>query len=144
MPSLSITPGRKLSSTTSACLAMRLTSGGPAEFFRSTTSERLLRLKLIDTTDSPCCQGGPSLRPRSPEGASILNTSAPRSPSCIPHNGPAPTCAKSRTRMPARAALRPTARAPSVELETDFLQRLAPARDVAFHEGAHLLRRQVG
>ena len=47
---------------------------------------------------------GSTSRVRSPSGDSILMTSAPRSASTRPHNGPAITCDRSRTRTPASGA----------------------------------------
>src|SRR3954452_9418557 len=93
MPSRSVTPGRKPSSSTSARSTSASTSSTPAGSLRSTATERRPRL-------SRSCSAAPvGGRAR---GRSIRSTSAPRSASSIAANGPGPIPASSTTRSPAR------------------------------------------
>src|SRR5215813_2946742 len=65
---------------------------------------RLLRLKRRYAAPSPSRYGG-QVRDSSPlPVSSTLMTSAPRSPSNAPHQGPAITRERSTTRMPSRAS----------------------------------------
>src|SRR5215468_11289794 len=64
---------------------------------------RLLRFHSMNGAPSPAMKGG-APRIESPCGASILMTSAPRSPSCMPQNGPDRWVVRSRTTNPSSAA----------------------------------------
>src|SRR5882757_7589727 len=102
MPSLSITPGRKFSSTTSAPSTRSQNTARSASFLRSSRTPRLLRFHSMKGAASPSTKGG-APRIESPCGLSILMTSAPRSPSCMPQNGPDRCVVRSRTTSPSSA-----------------------------------------
>src|SRR5213083_1918584 len=93
-PSRSITPARKLSTSTSARRARSRNTSRPSARFRSSTSERLPRFQ--PTKPKAAKRNG------SPSADSIFSTSAPRSASSMGQNGPAMKLARSRTRMPSR------------------------------------------
>src|SRR5262245_24824367 len=102
MPSLSMTPGRKFSSTTSAPSTRSQNIARSASSLRSSRMPRLLRFHNMKGADSPSMKGG-APRIESPCGLSILMTSAPRSPSCMPQNGPDRWVVRSRTTKPSSA-----------------------------------------
>src|SRR6476661_8337133 len=83
--------------------ARRTNASRPAAVFRLSTTLRLPRLTALKLGLSPATAPG-IWRVESPDGGSILITSAPRSASSIAQNGPAITCVTSRTRIPASAA----------------------------------------
>src|SRR5687767_4708732 len=103
MPSRSATPGRKLSTITSASRNRFVSRSRPSDCLRSRTTLRLFRLSARNgALSSPfiCNRRPPIARERSPSGGSTLMTSAPRSASNIVQNGPAMTCDRSTTRTP--------------------------------------------
>ena len=76
----------------------------PSALRRSSAIERLLRLCTCHHTEVPSFTRR-QLRSGSPApGASILMTSAPKSPSVLPAKGPAISCPISMTLSPARAS----------------------------------------
>src|SRR5688572_20094556 len=95
-PSLSSAPGRKFSVSTSALFSSFRTSSRPSAFCRSTAMLFLLRLK---TGKNPA-PAASSRRVLSPASGSTLTTSAPRSASTSPQDGPITMCANSTTRTP--------------------------------------------
>src|SRR5688572_4878410 len=95
-PSLSSAPGRKFSVSTSACRSSLTTSARPASFCRSTARLFLLRLN----TGKKPAPAASSRRVLSPARGSTLMTSAPRSASASPQEGPITMCANSTTRTP--------------------------------------------
>src|SRR5918992_3133055 len=95
-PSLSRAPGRKFSVSTSAFLRSRSTSSRPSGFCRSTARLFLLRLN----TGKKPAPAASSRRVLSPASGSTLITSAPRSASTSPQEGPITMCANSTTRTP--------------------------------------------
>src|SRR5581483_7042561 len=95
-PSLSSAPGRKFSVSTSLRSSSRSTSSRPSGCFRSTAKLFLLRLKT-GKKPAPACS---RRRVLSPSSGSTLITSAPRSASASPHEGPITMCANSTTRTP--------------------------------------------
>ena len=95
-------PVRKFSMTTSASFTSRLTTSTASGVFRSSAMPRLFRLKSRYAAASPSLWGG-QVRDSSPGPvSSTLMTSAPRSASSAPHQGPAMTRERSMTRMPSR------------------------------------------
>src|SRR5512143_4199991 len=95
-------PVRKFSITTSASFTSRLTTSTASGVFRSRAMPRLFRLKSRYAAASPSLWGG-QVRDSSPGPvSSTLMTSAPRSASSAPHQGPAMTRERSITRMPSR------------------------------------------
>src|SRR5262249_29718178 len=100
--SLSMTPGRKFSSTTSAPSTRSQKTARSVSALRSSVSPRLLRFHSMKGADSPSMKGG-APRIESPCGLSILMTSAPRSPSCMPQTGPDRCVVRSRTSNPSSA-----------------------------------------
>src|SRR3954453_6400567 len=102
-----ITPGPRLSATTSASLIRRRAISLPSALFRSMT---VLRLLLLSSRKKKLSSSGLSLfhsrRARSPPfGFSILITSAPSQASICVQDGPAWSCVKSMTRIPSSAWL---------------------------------------
>src|SRR5687767_555895 len=95
-PSLSSAPGRKFSVSTSAFLSSLRTRSRPSGFCRSIARLFLLRL---NTGKNPA-PAASSRRVLSPAGGSTLITSAPRSASTSPQDGPITMCANSTTRTP--------------------------------------------
>src|ERR1700694_1667002 len=95
-PSLSSAPGRKFSVRTSAPRTSFNTSSRPSGRDRSTARLFLLRLK----TGKKPAPAASSRRVLSPCRGSTFMTSAPRSASTRPHDGPITMCANSTTRTP--------------------------------------------
>src|SRR5918996_1404101 len=95
-PSLLSAPGRKFSVKTSAFLSSRRTSSLPSGFCRSTARLFLLRLN----TGKKPAPAASRRRVLSPASGSTLITSAPRSASTSPQEGPITMCANSTTRTP--------------------------------------------
>src|SRR5438094_9688914 len=95
-PSLSSAPGRKFSVSTSLRSASRSTRSRPSGCLRSTAKLFLLRLNT-GKNPAPACS---RRRVLSPSSGSTLITSAPRSASARPHEGPITICANSTTRTP--------------------------------------------
>src|SRR5690349_9294710 len=95
-PSLSSAPGRKFSVSTSLRSRRRRTRSRPSACLRSTAKLFLLRLKT-GKKPAPACS---RRRVLSPSSGSTLITSAPRSASIRPHEGPITMCANSTTRTP--------------------------------------------
>src|SRR5688572_11772601 len=93
-PSLSSAPGRKFSVSTSAFFSSLRTSSRPSGFCRSTARLFLLRL---NTGKNPA-PAASRRRVLSPASGSTLITSAPRSASTSPQEGPITMCANSTTR----------------------------------------------
>src|SRR5688572_13088866 len=93
-PSLSSAPGRKFSVSTSAFTRSFRTSSRPSGFCRSTARLFLLRL---NTGKNPA-PAASRRRVLSPASGSTLITSAPRSASTSPQEGPITMCANSTTR----------------------------------------------
>ena len=84
MPSLSITPGRKFSITTSALAASCFTTSIALGFLRSSVIERLLELTATHGAASPRFSQSLAREPKrmsSPSRLSTLMTSAPSSAS---------------------------------------------------------------
>ena len=102
-PIWSITPGRKLSTSTSAFDASLRTSSRSWGSFALRVTLSLLRLMLWKFTPSPSyTQPSKTSRrePSPPSGRSILITRAPRSASRSVADGPARYWQNSRTRIP--------------------------------------------
>src|SRR5687767_1991479 len=95
-PSLSSAPGRKFSVSTSAFFSSLRTRSRPSGFCRSTARLFLLRLN----TGKKPAPAASSRRVLSPASGSTLITSAPRSASASPQEGPITMCANSTTRTP--------------------------------------------
>src|SRR3954471_1932804 len=105
IPSLSSTPGRKFSSTTSAPSTRSQKISRSSAFLRSSVMPRLLRFHSMNGAPSPSTKGG-APRIESPWGLSILITSAPMSASCMPQKGPDRCVVRSRTTSPSSAIMR--------------------------------------
>src|SRR3954469_16695697 len=103
-PSLSSTPGRKFSSTTSAPSTRSQKISRSSAFLRSSVIPRLLRFHSMKGAPSPSTKGG-APRIESPCGLSILITSAPMSASCMPQNGPDRCVVRSSTTSPSSAIM---------------------------------------
>src|SRR5919109_4268925 len=95
-PSLSSAPGRKFSVSTTLRSRRRSTRLRPSGCLRSTAKLFLLRLNT-GKKPAPACS---RRRVLSPSSGSTLITSAPRSASMRPHEGPITMCANSTTRTP--------------------------------------------
>src|SRR5207302_6503756 len=95
-PSLSRAPGRKFSVRTSAVFSSFRTMRFPSGRARSTARLFLLRLN----TGKKPAPAASSRRVLSPASGSTLITSAPRSASTRPQDGPITMCANSTTRTP--------------------------------------------
>lgn len=93
MPSRCATPGRKFSTTTSACRASFCAFSRPSSVFRSRTTLFLPRFHWIDPGAS---------RNFSPPGGSTLMTSAPKSDITMVATPPARPLLKSRTVIPSK------------------------------------------
>src|SRR6516162_2362395 len=128
-PRRSATPGRKPSSNTSARSASRSAASLPSALLRSMATERRLR------SNGSCGAGSAVLA----AWRSIRTTSAPRSASIMPQNGPGPRPPSSSTLMPLSG---PTAVTPgSFQLalikaegaSDDFFHDLVAARKDAGH-----------
>src|SRR3954469_247465 len=100
-PHFSIVPGRKFSSTTSADSHRRIAIAWPSAARRLSVTERLLRARIDHHSEWSLWRRRPQSRIASPEpGASILTTSAPKSPSSVPTYGPASSWPNSIARSP--------------------------------------------
>src|SRR5688572_6431876 len=132
MPSLSMTPGRKFSITTSAVpMSLRAVSLSDS-FSKSRTMPRLLRFHVALA----------GVFQRGPPGGSIRMTSAPWSPSSIAAMGPAMYCPKSITRTPSSTGL--TAMPYSVRSFHSYgrgLDYFAQARHLGVDRCSEFLRR---
>src|SRR6267142_5669245 len=95
-PSLSSAPGRKFSVSTSLRSTSLSTRSRPSGCLRSIARLFLLRLNT-GKKPAPACS---RRRVLSPSSGSTLITSAPRSASMRPHEGPITMCANSTTRTP--------------------------------------------
>src|SRR5207248_5295121 len=89
-------PGRKFSGRTSLPATSRSTGSRPSGCLRSTAKLFLLRLNT-GKNPAPACS---RRRVLSPSSGSTLITSAPRSASAWPQEGPMTMCANSTTRTP--------------------------------------------
>src|SRR3984893_8623069 len=99
-PRRSATPGRKFCTKTSAPAASRSTASRPPAVFRSSTTERLLRLLFRNDAVNPARRLPPARVASPPSGASILITSAPWSARIIVASGPATFEVRSTMRYP--------------------------------------------
>src|SRR5215469_10665836 len=99
-PRRSATPGRKFCTKTSAPAARRSNACLPAVVFRSSTTDRLLRLLFRNDAVNPARRLLPARVASPPSGASTLITSAPWSPRIIVASGPATFDVRSTTRYP--------------------------------------------
>src|SRR3954469_15527098 len=133
-PSLSSAPGRKFSVSTSAVLSSLRTSALPSGCARSIARLFLLRLK---TGKNPA-PAASRRRVLSPASGSTLITSAPRSASISPQDGPITMCANSTTRTPSSSGTESFGQAGQREVPVDLLLRQHlhhhPARDHEFLE----------
>ena len=104
-PQRSSVPGRKFSSSTSDRAASRRTRSWPRGSRRLTVTDFLFRATTGHHSDIPCGFSRPHCRIGSPcPGSSTLMTSAPKSPSNWPQNGPASSWPSSVTRRSSRGA----------------------------------------
>src|SRR5262245_4255102 len=100
-PILVMTPGRKLSTTTSARPTRSNTSARPSGLLSRAPTERLPQFSDAKYSDCPSTKCGPSdLASSGRSGSSILITSAPRSARIMVAYGPARKWQKSSTRTP--------------------------------------------
>src|SRR5688572_3545958 len=100
-PSLSSAPGRKFSVSTSAFFSSLRTRSRPSGFCRSTARLFLLRLN----TGKKPAPAASSRRVLSPASGSTLITSAPRSASASPQEGPITIWANSTTLTPSSGSI---------------------------------------
>jgi hypothetical protein len=101
MPHFSSVPGRKFSTTTSALSIRARATSRPSGARRSRVTELLLRPITGHQGEWPLGLVRPHWRIGSPAlGSSSLMTSAPKSPSTWPQNGPAISEPISMTRRP--------------------------------------------
>src|SRR5271166_3204420 len=98
----SATPGRKFWTNTSAPAISRIKACSPPAVFRSSTTERLLRLLFRKDAVKPARRLPPARVASPPSGASTLITSAPWSPRIIVPSGPATFEVRSTMRYPCR------------------------------------------
>ena len=103
MPSLSTTPGRNCSSTTSARSASFKNMSRPSGCLRSMAIDFLLRLTWRKAALWLAIRGGLQRVGSPVRGSSTLITSAPRSPSIIEAKGPGSMRERSSTRIPSNA-----------------------------------------
>src|SRR6185437_5511636 len=104
-PQPSSVPGLKFSITTSASAASARTASWPSRSRRSAHTDRLLRDCTSHHTEVPS-RSSLHLRSGSPTpGGSTLITSAPKSASVLPANGPAMSCPSSSTLIPWSACI---------------------------------------
>ena len=94
-------PGRLFSTSTSACCTKARAKSRCSACFKSSTTDCLPRLSAAKFSLKPPLKGG-HWRMASPSGDSILVTSAPKSDSSMPQNGPAATWQNSMTLTPCR------------------------------------------
>src|SRR3954471_7822049 len=100
-PHFSIVPGRKFSTTTSAVAHSSSARRWQSSVRRLSATERLPRAITDHQSEWPLCLCWPHSRSASPfGGASTLMTSAPKSASSVPTNGPAMSWPNSTTRRP--------------------------------------------
>src|ERR1043165_8151769 len=92
----------RLAITTSETATSFLTTSRPAGFTGLRVMPSLLRPIWRNMAPSPPSATGVTQRSSLPSSFSMRITSAPRSPSMVPQNGPAMYRPKSRTRMPSR------------------------------------------
>src|SRR5918996_4670957 len=137
-PSLSRAPGRKFSVSTSAFLSSLRTSSRPSAFCRSTAKLFLLRL---NTGKNPA-PAASSRRVLSPSRGSTLITSAPRSASTSPQDGPITMCANSTTRTPSSGSTKSFGKAGERRVPVDGFFR--DAFDENFPCPKQLLQRNAG
>src|SRR3954468_14571747 len=97
----------------------RSTMSRPSTCLRSTARLFLLRLK----TGKKPTPAASSRRVLSPSSGSTLITSAPRSASMSPHDGPITMCANSTTRTPSRSGTESFGNAREREVAVDLLLR---------------------
>src|SRR5260370_20071629 len=139
-PSLSSAPGRKFSVSTSLRSISFSTSSRPSGCLRSTARLFLLRLKT-GKKPAPACS---RRRVLSPSSGSTLITSAPRSASISPQEGPITMCANSTTRTPSSSGTESFGQSGERRVAVDRLvgngghQDLARSEQlVQVHAGAH-------
>src|SRR3954470_7674585 len=126
-PHFSIVPGRKFSSTTSAVAARSAAIRWPRASRRFSVTERLLRARIDHQRLWSLWRRRPQSRMASPSpGASILITSAPKSPSRVPVYGPASSWPNSIARRPCSGGS---------AMPGDLLQERDRAEDVHAHHG---------
>ena len=115
-PQRAISPGRKLSTSTSARRASARASSRSPGSARSSATRALVAVQaeVVGRVLAPPRRAPASACRRRRPGRSTLTTSAPRSPSSMVAYGPASTREKSATRRPSR----PMATAPVVRLRT--------------------------
>src|SRR3954463_16501653 len=118
-PSLSSAPGRKFSVSTSLFSTSRNTRSRPSGCLRSTAKLFLLRLKT-GKKPAPACS---RRRVLSPSSGSTLITSAPRSASISPQDGPITMCANSTTRTPSSSGTESFGHARERKMAIDRLLR---------------------
>src|SRR5258708_14478119 len=92
----------RLAITTSDWATSFLTMSAPAGFMGLSVRPSLLRPIWRNIAPSPPSTTGVTQRSSLPSSFSMRMTSAPRSPSIVPQNGPAMYRPKSRTRIPSR------------------------------------------
>src|SRR5450830_1017895 len=142
---VSTSPYLKFWITTSHCRARSRTICWPSGVFRSTVTERLLRFTLLKYAVSVSPMRRPQSRVSSPRlGCSTLITSAPKSPSTMPHQGPASTRERSSTRMPASGSPEGEAVMGLVSVKSLWSAGLAQFHEVGFalvEEGTDALQR---
>src|SRR6185503_123083 len=99
-----------------------------SSFFKSRTTERLLRLTLRKIAPMPGWRNGHACRITSPSGGSTLTTSAPKSARICVAYGPITTVVRSRTRTPVSGP------AMLFRLDVGELHQLAPVLDLGLNE----------
>src|SRR5919206_511616 len=131
-PHFSIVPGRKFSRTTSALSQRRIAIRWPSASRRLSVTERLLRARIDHHSEWSLWRSRPQSRIASPSGgASIFTTSAPKSPSSVPTNGPARSWPNSIVRRPVSGP----SPSPSLVVMDHLREELARADDVHAHRG---------
>src|SRR4051812_36281763 len=120
-PSLSRAPGRKFSVSTSALFSIFRTSSFPSGRCRSTARLFLFRLN----TGKKPAPAASRRRVLSPTSGSTLITSAPRSASTRPQEGPITMCANSTTRTPSSGSTKSFGQAGKRRVTVDRLARNA-------------------
>src|SRR5215210_3579869 len=100
-PHLSIVPGLKFSTSTSASAISRRARSCPSSSRRLSVTDFLLRAMIGHQRVRPCFRWRPHTRIGSPlPGGSTFMTSAPKSPRSCPQKGPASRLPISTTRRP--------------------------------------------
>src|SRR3954468_15758338 len=126
-PHFSIVPGRKFSSTMSAVAARSRAISWALGSRRVRVTERLLRARIDHHRLWSLWRRRPQSRIASPSpGASILITSAPKSPRSVPVYGPARSCPNSIARSPCSGGS---------AMRAHLLQERHGAEDVHPHHG---------